>query len=91
MRGSLKARMARDLIRHEDPETVIALIEAVLPTVAEVLPKADLKVFIERLFLNHLEMLLRDLNRAERAELLRRVLPVIAREFPLGDVDLNAT
>jgi hypothetical protein len=90
MKGSWKARMARDLIRHEDPATVIALVEAMLPTVVDVLPKAYLKVFIERLFHNHLETLLRGLDREERAELLRKVLPVIAREFPLSDVDLSA-
>jgi hypothetical protein len=89
MKGSLKARMARDLIRHEDPETVMVLVEALLPTVVEVLPKSDLKVFIERLFVNHLKMLLRDLDLQERAELFARVYPIIAREFPLGDVDLS--
>jgi hypothetical protein len=89
MRGSWKARIASDLIRHEDPETVIALVESVLPTVVEVLPKADLKVFIERLLLNHLELLLRDLDTAERAEILKKALPVLIREFRLTDVDLN--
>ncbi len=89
MKGSLKARMAADLIRHEDPETVMALVDALLPTIVEVLPKADLNAFIERLFVNHLELLLRDFDRVERAELLEKVLPVIAREFPLADVDLS--
>ena len=87
MRGRWKARMARDLIRHEDPGTVIELVETLLPTIVEVLPKAELTVFIERLFVNHLETLLHDLNHQERAELLDKVLPVILREFPMIDVD----
>jgi Mg/Co/Ni transporter MgtE len=91
MRGRWKARMARDLIRHEDPEAVMELVEALLPTIVEVLPKAELTIFIERLFVNHLGTLLRDLNHQERAELLDKVFPVIVREFPMIDEDLSAT
>jgi hypothetical protein len=88
MKSSWKIRMARNAVHQSKPAEVIALVDAVLPAVVETLPKAQLKIFIKRLFHNHLELLMHDLNREERAALLRDVLPVIARVFPLEDVDL---
>ncbi|MGC9520923.1 MAG: hypothetical protein ACP5HG_03455 [Anaerolineae bacterium] len=89
METSLKAQLARSMIQGEDPEEIVALVDAVLPAVVDVLSKSQLKAFVKHLFEEHLATLLRGMDRAERAALLQELLPIIAREFPMRDVDLN--
>lgn len=86
MTTSWKAQMARKLVEQEDPEEVMALVDAVLPAVVDVLSSEQLKVFVKHLIKEHLTALLEALEPADRAELLRELVPVFAREFPLQDV-----
>jgi hypothetical protein len=81
-------KMARTAVQQAEPDEVVALADAVLPALVETLPKPQLKAFIQHLFTQHLSTLLRDLDQADRAELLQAVLPTIADEFPLHKFDL---
>lgn len=81
--------MARTAVRKADPDEVVDLVDAILPTVVETLPKPQLKAFIKHLFTHHLSTLLRDLDQEERADLLQSLLPTITREFPIQDLDLS--
>lgn len=91
MSYSWKAKMARAMVQQEDPEELMALVDAVLPALVDVLSKEERKTLVKRLFDRHLETLARDLDRDERAALIRDVLPAIAREFPLDEFGLSPT
>ena len=89
MKGSWKIRMAQNMIRKEDPEEVMNIVEAMLPVVVDVLSKSQLQAFVKRLFQRHLSTLLRGMSRGERATLLGEILPFIAKEFPIEDIDFS--
>ncbi len=51
-------------------------------------PQEDRGGFIRTLVEDHLGDFLRGMSRKERASLMNDLLPLIAREFPLADLDL---
>ena len=86
MTTSWKAQMARRLVAQEDPEEVVALVDAVLPAVVEVLSSEQLRELVRHLFDEHLPTLLGGIDPADRVALLRDLLPVIARELSQQDI-----
>jgi hypothetical protein len=44
--------------------------------------------FLQRLVTDNLEWALADLDRPQRTQLMNRLLSVVARHFPLEDVDI---
>ncbi|HEV57590.1 MAG TPA: hypothetical protein ENN87_08845 [Phycisphaerales bacterium] len=85
---SLKTNLARQFIRRLSPQEVLALAgEAVREWVA-CLPVEERATFLGRLVEENLSAALQGLGREERAALMNSLLPLIARHFPLDDVDI---
>lgn len=86
MTTSWKAQMARKLVEQEEPEEIVALVDAVFPAIIDVLSSDQLRDFVRHLFDEHLTALLAAMDSEDRAALLRELLPVMAREFHLQDM-----
>lgn len=88
MTMSWKAQMARKLVAQEDPEELVALIDAVFPAVVDVLSSEQLRDFTHHLFQEHLATLLAAMAPADRVSLLRELRVALADTYPLPD-DVN--
>lgn len=85
-----KTLLARRLLKNTAPEEMMGIVDLFLPSMVSALSKTQLKVFLRLLFEKYLGFLLRSMHREERAHLLKDLLPVIAREFPLQDIDIES-
>jgi hypothetical protein len=86
---SWKTVLARRLLKNTAPEEMMGIVDLFLPSMVGALSKTQLKAFLRLLFEKYLGFLLRGMRREERAQLLSDLLPVIAREFPLQDIDIE--
>lgn len=82
--------LARRLLKNTAPEEMMGIVDLFLPSMASALSKTQLKAFLKLLFEKYLGFLLRGMRRDERAQLLKDLMPVVAREFPLQDIDIEA-
>lgn len=83
------AALVRRLVKNADPEGMMDIVDLFLPTIINSLSKPQLKAFIHLLFERHLADLLQDLSTEERVKLLEDLMPILAQEFPLHQVDLT--
>jgi len=85
---SLKTQLARQFIRRLSPQDVLDLAgEAAQEWMAR-LPVEERAVFLSRLVEENLNAALQGLGREERAALMNSLLPLVARHFPLDEVDI---
>ena len=85
---SLKTNLARQFIRRLSPQEVLDLAgEAAREWMAR-LPVEERAAFLGRLVEENLSAVLQGLGREERAALMNNLLPLVARHFPLDDVDV---
>jgi len=84
----LKIRLARQFIRRLSQQDVLDLAgEAGREWMAR-LPVEERAAFLGRLVEENLSAALEGLGREERAALMNSLLPLIARHFPLDEVDI---
>ncbi|RLB38065.1 MAG: hypothetical protein DRH12_13405 [Deltaproteobacteria bacterium] len=85
---SLKTNLVRQFIRRLSPQDILDLAgEAVREWMAR-MPVEERAAFLSRLLEENLGAALQGLGREERAALMNGMLPVIARHFPLDEVDI---
>jgi len=85
-----KSALARRLLKNTAPEEMMGIVDLFLPSMVSALSRPQLKAFLRLLFEKYLGYMLRGMRREERAALLKDLMPVIAREFPLSDIDMEA-
>jgi len=76
------------LARRLSPHNLVDLAVAVWPLVWEQIPPGQRVTFLTETATNNLGTFIVGLNRQERGALLNALLPIIARELPLAEVDL---
>jgi hypothetical protein len=86
---SWKTLLARRLLKNTAPEEMIGIVDLFLPSMVGALSRRQLQAFLKLLFDKYMGFILQGMHREERAKLLKDLMPVIAREFPLQDVDLE--
>ncbi len=79
--------LVRILSRRLSPHDLVDLAVEVWPNVWEQIPPEKRVTFLADAGTSHLGIFMMDLNRQERAALLNAMLPIIAREFPLAELD----
>ncbi|MDY6876784.1 MAG: hypothetical protein SWK90_11365 [Chloroflexota bacterium] len=84
----LKTYLARQFIHRLNPQDVLALAGDAAQGWMAHLPVEERAAFLGRLVEENLSTVLQGLGREERATLMNRLLPLIARHFPLDDVDI---
>jgi len=85
---SLKTKLAQQFVRRLSPQDVLELAgEGVREWMAR-LSVEERAVFLGRLVEENLSAALQGLGREERTTLMNSLLPLVARHFPLGDVDI---
>ena len=83
-----KHSLAHLLARRLAPNDLVAVASEALPSVMERVPSKERVAFLLDMIAASVDPLLRNPGRAERAELMNALLPLVAREFPLTDLDL---
>ncbi len=85
---SLKTQLARQFIRRLSQQDVLDLAgEAAQEWMAR-MPVEERAAFLGRMVEENLSAALQGLGREERAALMNSLLPLIARHFPLDEVDI---
>ena len=85
---SMKTQLARRFVCRLSPQDVLDLAgEAAQEWMAR-LSVEERAAFLGRLVEENLSAALQGLGREERATLMNNLLPLVARHFPLGDVDI---
>jgi hypothetical protein len=82
--------ISRWLIRKIKPENSMELLSKLYPVFLERIPHEERPAFLTTLIKDNLSCSVRDMSRQERATLMNTLLPSIAKEFPLTDLDLLA-
>jgi len=85
---SLKTELVRQFTRHLTPQDVLDLAGEVVREWMGRLPVEERVAFLGRLVEENLSPALQGLGREERTALMNSLLPLIARHFPLDDVDI---
>lgn len=75
------------LAQRLPPEKLVDLAVEVWPHVWKRIPQDQRVDFLKSAAQEHLGAFLGDLNREERVALMNALLPLVAREFPLTDLD----
>ncbi len=78
------------LARHLSPGEMVTIASELAPEMLSRLPRAERAAFGREMAEVIAMAALRDLGREERAQLMNSLLPLLAREFPLADLDLLA-
>ena len=86
--SSWKLKLARQYLSKSDPETLLALVNELLPTLITSLAPEERMAFLQSLVQTHLGALLRGVDKEKRAALLNTLLPSLMQEFPLEDLDV---
>ncbi len=85
---SLKTQLVRQFVRRLSPQDMLDLAgEAVREWMAR-MPVEERAAFLSRLVEENLSAALQGLGREERATLMNNLLPLLARHFPLEDIDI---
>ena len=82
--------LGRTFAHHLSPQQLVELVTGVWPYVWKQVPRDKRVDFLTKVVSEYLGMLMSDLNRQERADLMNALLPLAVREFPLADLDLLA-
>lgn len=85
-----KRFLVRPLARQLSARELAIVAGEILPEILNRLPRAERTAFLCEMAEVVVGPALRDLGREERAQLLNALLPLVAREFPLSDLDLLA-
>ncbi len=85
---NLKARLARMFVGSLSQDDLLQTAGEMLDERLSQMPVEERVVFLGRLVEENLEWTLADLDRSQRAQLMNNLLPLIARHFPLQDVDI---
>ena len=85
---SLKTQLARQFARRLSPQDVLDLAGGAAQEWMARLPVEERAVFLSRLVEENLNAALQGLGREERAALMNSLLPLVARHFPLDEVDI---
>lgn len=80
--------LAHLLARRLAPNDLVAVASEALPSVMERVPSKERVAFLLDMIAASVDPLLRNRGRGDRAELMNALLPLVAREFPLTDLDL---
>jgi len=86
--SSWKLKLARQYLSKSDPETLLTLVNELLPTLITALSAAERVAFLQSLVQTHLGSLLQGIDKEQRAALLKTLLPALMREFPLKDLNV---
>jgi hypothetical protein len=78
------------LMQRLSPQELVDLGVAEWPKIRERIPHEQQVLFIKDMAEKHLGTSLVGMTREERAALMNALLPLVAREFPLADLDLLA-
>ncbi len=84
----MKRLLIRLLVRRLSARELAEIGGDLLPGALERLPRADRVPFLRDLAQQHLAEILQGLERSERAELMNTLLPLVAHEFPLSELNL---
>jgi hypothetical protein len=86
---SLKTKLARQFICRLNPQEVLGLAGEAVQEWMACLPVEERAAFLGRLVEENLSAALQGLGREERATLMNSLLPLVARHFPLNDMDIR--
>jgi len=84
----LKARMARMFVSSLSQDDLLRIAGDLFAKWASRMSGEEQLAFLQRLVEENLEYVLADLDSRQRARLMNTLLPLIARHFPLDDVDI---
>ena len=85
---NLKARLAWMFVGSLSQDDLLQMAGEVLGKRLSQMPVEERAAFLQRLVDENLEWALVGLGRSQRAQLMNNLLPLIARHFPLQDVDI---
>ncbi len=85
---SLKTQLARQFVRRLSPQEVLDLAGDAAQEWMARLSVEERAVFLGRLVEENLNAALQGLGREERTALMNSLLPLVARHFPLDDLDI---
>ena len=88
---SWKSRLAQTFLRFLSPRDFQVVAGPATVQMAGRMEPEEKLAFFRRIVEEHLATLLAGLERAERAGLMNALLPTLAREFPLADLDILGT
>ncbi|MEA3397052.1 MAG: hypothetical protein U9R05_06285 [Chloroflexota bacterium] len=86
--SSWHLKLARQYLSKSDPETLLTLVNELLPTLITSLAPEERMAFLQSLVQTHLGSLLQGIDKEQRAALLHTLLPSLIQEFPLEDLDV---
>ena len=84
----LKIRLARIFVRGLSQDDLLRIASEMLDERLSRMSGEEQLAFLRWLVEDNLEWALADLDRPQRAQLMNRLLPLVARHFPLDDVDV---
>jgi len=84
----LKARLARMLVGGLSQDDLLRIAGEILDERLSKMSADEQLAFLQRLVEENLEWALANLDRPQRAQLMNRLLPLVARHFPLEEFDI---
>ena len=84
----MKARMARMFVSSLSQDDLLRIAGDLFAKWASRMSGEEQLAFLQRLVEENLEYVLADLDSRQRARLMNTLLPLIARHFPLDEVDI---
>ena len=87
----LKICLARIFVGGLSQDDLLLIASEILDERLSRMSGEEQLAFLQRLVKDNLEWTLADLDRPQRAQLMNHLLPVVARHFPLEDVDILGT
>jgi hypothetical protein len=85
---SLKTRLARMFVGSLSQDDLLRIAGDLLDERLSGMSGEEQAAFLQQFVEENLEWTLADLDRAQRAQLMNRLLPLVARHFPLEEVDI---
>ena len=80
--NDFKVTLAKQYFAQAEPEEVRALMEALLPSLCDALPKEERLAFLKTLLRDFLPDLLKGFTSEDKLKLAKALMPVLARELP---------
>ena len=84
----LKTRLARMFVGSLSQDDLLRIASEVLDKRLSEMSGEEQVAFLQQLVEENLEWALADLDRPQRAQLMNHLLPLVARHFPLEEVDI---
>ncbi len=84
--NDFKVTLAKQYFAQAEPEEVRALMEALLPSLCDALPKEERLAFLKIFLRDFLPDMLEDFTPEEKLELAKILLPALARELPIDRI-----